>query len=108
MVTEHAPVPGMSVSQKGCIERGQGHESRINIGETHGETNSEGSKIMTKPWPKYIAKVLRYAQTLKSGAEIQHVNVLHDSWCSLLKGGECDCEPEIKAWSERRCTTSAA
>jgi hypothetical protein len=56
-----------------------------------------------------MQKVLRYAQTLKSGAPIQHVNVLHDSWCSLLKGtGECDCEPQIETWCERRCATTSA
>jgi hypothetical protein len=36
---------------------------------------------------------------LKFGA-IQCVEIRHDSWCSLLNGGYCNCDPEIELGPE--------
>lgn len=46
----------------------------------------------------YLIKLLNdyKAGRLSPCPGINHVQVLHDDDCSLLKGKECDCTPEIK------------
>lgn len=32
--------------------------------------------------------------------DVQHIDVLHDDWCSIFNGGRCDCKPDIRLrWS---------
>jgi len=27
---------------------------------------------------------------------IYHINVEHNNWCGIFKGGECNCKPKIR------------
>ena len=27
---------------------------------------------------------------------VRHINVSHDDWCALFKGGVCNCDPDIR------------
>jgi hypothetical protein len=44
----------------------------------------------------YVTKLmtmLRKGEITMEGT--QHARVVHDSWCLVFAGGECDCDPEI-------------
>jgi hypothetical protein len=52
-----------------------------------------------KKKPKYLKKVLALTQDrpILQTPGVHHVKVLHDEWCSILKGGQkCDCNPEVE------------
>ena len=48
--------------------------------------------------PKYIKEI---QQRLEAGemtappGEVRHITVQHDDWCSIFRGGECNCKPEV-------------
>jgi hypothetical protein len=44
---------------------------------------------------RYIDQIFRSGSELKPGTVVEVV-VRHDPWCARLKGGECDCDPEIE------------
>lgn len=45
---------------------------------------------------KYWPKVLALAAELGVEPGVHVVDVLHDDWCSILKGeGFCDCDPDV-------------
>ncbi|MCC7419959.1 MAG: hypothetical protein IT428_06750 [Planctomycetaceae bacterium] len=45
--------------------------------------------------PNYIRKVAaeHERQGLKPG--LHHVSIKHDDWCDHLKGGVCNCDPDV-------------
>ena len=46
---------------------------------------------------KYIPAVLAAAQTGLQRGGLYTVAVLHDDWCHIYKGGDCDCDPVVEA-----------
>jgi hypothetical protein len=34
--------------------------------------------------------------------ELHHLAVFHDDWCAIFKGKECNCNPIIERYVERR------
>jgi len=42
----------------------------------------------------YIGPMLRAARKAKPGTVTQ-IRVYHDDWCSVFRGGLCDCNPEV-------------
>jgi len=44
----------------------------------------------------YIGPMLRAARKAKPGT-VTHVYIYHDDWCSVFRGGLCDCNPEVVA-----------
>jgi hypothetical protein len=52
-------------------------------------------KIRAGNYLKKLAEA-RKADPPKPG-EVRHVEVVHEEWCSLIKGGgPCDCDPDVK------------
>lgn len=51
----------------------------------------------------YYEKIKALGLDLSPGT-IQHINILHDDWCQLIKGsGPCNCNPDVqKADIERK------
>lgn len=43
----------------------------------------------------YHDKVMEVALTSDLGAGLHIVNVCHDDWCGIFKGGCCNCNPEV-------------
>jgi len=50
---------------------------------------------MAKESKGYMGKILAASNLAKPG-KIYVTKILHDDWCEKLKGGECNCDPEIK------------
>lgn len=50
--------------------------------------------------PAYLGKLIAECEAgripTKPGAALA-VEVLHDDWCAVFRGGRCNCEPEIHA-----------
>ncbi len=51
--------------------------------------------------PKYgkavvaaLEKAKSQGRTFQAGS-VHVINVEHDEWCNLLKGGECNCNPDV-------------
>ena len=42
----------------------------------------------------YHEKLAALAASMNEGG-LHIVNVLHDDWCSIWKGGPCDCNPDV-------------
>lgn len=45
--------------------------------------------------PHYLQKITATARQLQLAPGVHIVQVRHDDWCSIWRGGECNCEPEI-------------
>jgi hypothetical protein len=41
----------------------------------------------------YVRAVLAKARNIRHGVHI--VDIYHDNWCAIWKGGTCNCKPEI-------------
>jgi hypothetical protein len=53
--------------------------------------------------PNYVVKIrfLQRLGALPSSVGLHEIHVLHDGWCAHLKGGICNCSPDIKLdWSQ--------
>jgi hypothetical protein len=53
-------------------------------------------------WPKLMKL---YEEGKITPASATMIDICHDDWCRIYKGGYCDCEPEIKihnAWPDTR------
>lgn len=50
--------------------------------------------------PHYLPKIL--AAKAKPG--VIHAIVQHDDWCSIFKGGQCDCNPDVELRGEGDAT----
>ena len=53
--------------------------------------------------PKYLKKILSHTNEIVAEG-LQHAIVEHDGWCSIWKGGMCDCNPTVrftKEWPEK-------
>jgi hypothetical protein len=49
----------------------------------------------------YIAKLTKMIQEGKiSAGSAQHVQVLHDSWCAIYSGRDCNCDPDFEVGPE--------
>ena len=51
--------------------------------------------------PNHVRKLayLRRVGALPNGAH--KVDVLHDDWCRIFAGGNCNCDPDVKIrWSQ--------
>ena len=45
----------------------------------------------------YFEKLLRFIETHRlTPAQITEIDVWHDDWCRVYRGGYCNCNPEIK------------
>ena len=44
----------------------------------------------------YARKLRRKMFEMKFTPGVAHITVVHEDGCSLLKGGECNCNPEVK------------
>lgn len=50
--------------------------------------------------PPYGKKIERVTQAalrdgrLKLGT-LRHIDIFHDDWCAIFKGGECNCNPDV-------------
>ena len=47
----------------------------------------------------YKKKVLRFVMTHRDSfpvGEVTKIDVKHDDWCAIFKGGVCNCNPIIK------------
>ena len=51
-------------------------------------------RILGSEQESYYEKVM--ALTGDAGPGLHHIIVSHDSWCDRLKGGMCNCEPQVK------------
>ncbi len=56
---------------------------------------------MRTPMPPYLPRLLAHlaAYPLTPGALVE-VAVLHDDDCPRLRGGECNCEPDVELVAE--------
>ncbi len=45
---------------------------------------------------KYMAALQRALAGIQLPPGYHNVQVLHDSWCSIFRGGVCNCNPEIR------------
>lgn len=53
--------------------------------------------------PKYMAKVMELAATLGLDPGVLEIEVLHDEWCAIMRGGRhCDCEPDVRVRDTHR------
>jgi hypothetical protein len=61
--------------------------------------------------PNYWPKLLRLYASVPFAVGLNHIQVLHDDWCALLRqGGCCDCDPVIRVLDPKahwRTTQSA-
>lgn len=48
---------------------------------------------------KIEAMVARGELVIEPG-QIQHVNIAHDPWCAINRGGYCNCDPDISVTHE--------
>lgn len=51
--------------------------------------------ILGGPGGAYQAEVIRQGLKLPPG-RLYHVDIYHDSSCSIWSGGECDCDPVVR------------
>jgi len=51
--------------------------------------------------PRYLQRLLDGGWTPDPG-ELVEVVVLHDDWCSFLRGGQCNCDPDVKVINHGR------
>jgi len=49
--------------------------------------------------PHYLNEVISLGAKLGKGAH--DIDVYHDSWCAIWRGGACNCQPEVKARKKR-------
>lgn len=50
----------------------------------------------------YYKKVLElFAAGKIPSKSITDVDIFHDDWCGIHKGGYCDCDPDVKARAPR-------
>lgn len=45
--------------------------------------------------PHYLGKLISEAGNRQLITGVHEVKVYHDSWCSIFRGGECDCNPDV-------------
>ena len=46
---------------------------------------------------KYFEKLLRFIKQHQiTTAQISEIDIYHDDWCRIHRGGYCNCDPEIK------------
>lgn len=45
---------------------------------------------------KIIMAALRRGDLRPQPGRVTHLDVYHDGWCSIFKGGRCNCFPEIR------------
>jgi hypothetical protein len=47
----------------------------------------------------YFPKLMKFIEQhqLPRGC-ISNVDICHDDWCRVYRGGYCNCDPEIKLW----------
>ena len=46
--------------------------------------------------PNYAAAVRRALGSAQIPPGFHNVQILHDGWCAIFRGGACDCNPEIR------------
>ncbi len=46
--------------------------------------------------PKYLPALRRALAGLQLPPGYHDLQILHDSWCSIFRGGECNCNPDIR------------
>jgi len=58
------------------------------------------------PGGNYREKVLTMHDVglLPTEPGLYHTDIYHDNWCSLFRGGLCDCAPDIVVRKETPCT----
>jgi hypothetical protein len=45
----------------------------------------------------YFAKIQKFIETHRiAPAQITEIDICHDDWCRIYRGGYCNCNPEIK------------
>ena len=52
----------------------------------------------------YYKKILDlYERGRLSGVSLGLVDIYHDDWCGIYRGGYCDCDPEVELqpWPEQ-------
>ena len=54
------------------------------------------------PGGNYRAEMIRQGLELPPG--LHHMDIYHDDWCSIFRGGLCDCDPDIVVRKETPCT----
>ena len=52
----------------------------------------------------YVTKVMRMVEDgiVKCG-EVSSIQVLHDDWCAVHMGKDCNCDPDIEMRKEEDC-----
>ncbi len=45
--------------------------------------------------PRYMKKLLAQLPHRQLTPGLHQARVYHDPWCAFLKGGECDCNPDV-------------
>ena len=43
----------------------------------------------------YHEKLAALAASMNEGG-VHLINVMHDDWCAIWKGGPCDCNPDVE------------
>lgn len=56
--------------------------------------------IHKKKVGKYVKKVDDMADIMKSKPGLYHAVIKHDSYCKLLKGGRCNCDPSTEIYDD--------
>ena len=50
----------------------------------------------------YLDKVLKTAAETANpyNLKVYHFTILHDEWCGIFKGKPCDCNPEVRDFTQ--------
>ena len=44
----------------------------------------------------YLTKIKKlYAEGKIPSASLSNVDIYHDDWCAIYRGGLCDCDPDV-------------
>lgn len=67
-----------------------------------GKKNNEPLTTTDPTKHNYYSKVVALGDSLGfSRDQIHHVDVLHDDWCAVYKGGYCNCDPIVKVREDK-------
>jgi len=54
--------------------------------------------MVTRAKPNYIRALkaaIRSGKLKTAAGQVVHIDVAHDDWCAIFKGGICNCDPEV-------------
>jgi hypothetical protein len=52
--------------------------------------------------PVYVREIIDKFEEGSFLPGLHHVDVLHDEWCGIFKGKDCNCNPEIQLGGDFR------